>query len=70
MNKVKRRRRIHDTARESMGRRVRKKLLSRTLWYKGRKSTDDRSRRTTKPKGEVPTKARAVLFIEQTPGGE
>ena len=80
LNKVKRRqqggrRRVHDTAKESIGRRVRKKLLGRTSWYKGRKSKKEESkatgnRGTKRHRGESPPKTRAVLFIEQTPGGE
>ena len=84
--KVKRRRkerstrRVHLTALESGGARWRKKLLSKTTWYRGNKrneETSDPRYTTTKKtekrnqtKGEDSLKTRTVLFVPQTPGGE
>ena len=56
--------------------RIRKKLLGRTSWYRSRKKTKDQkigdeNRRQKAPHGGGrKVKTRAVLFVEQTPGGE
>ena len=79
INKVARRkkhgRRIHLTARESMGSRIKKRLLGQSSWYKGRNKGDDvrnggvRGGRAMKKGEAAPLKTRAVLFVEQSPQG-
>ena len=76
--------RIHHTAEESSHRRIRKKLLSRTSWYKDKRNQEDhetpggclgsskgpRGAGSRPKKGNTPLRTRAVLFLEQTPQGE
>ena len=74
-------RRLHLTSAESQGSRVRKKLLGKTSWYKKRKDEEEgtdphKGRGMDKPKdrekseGSGLLRTRAVLFVEQSPGGE
>ena len=71
------RRRIHNTSEESMGTRIRKKLLGKTAWYKPKigRAKDEKPgflgrAGSERRKKETPMKTRAVLFVEQTPRGE
>ena len=85
--KVRRRRRergiwrVHFTAQESGGSRWRKKLLSKTTWYKGTHKGKKVAEMNTKglrkgeermslQRGGEDLKTRAVLFVPQTPMGE
>ena len=82
MTKVKLRRksgsrRVHRTAVESSQGRIRKKLLTKSTWYRGRRGSEKPApktgggmKRNTDRKGAVQLKTRAVLFLEQTPRGE
>ena len=72
-------RRLRRTAKESLGARLKKKLLSKTSWYKGLGAkvdhyTKPRVRRSTKREQKMVTNTRVehktVLFIEQTANGE
>ena len=71
-------RRIHLTAEESHGTRVRKKLLDKASWF-GKKKRDEevakqhhgsRSNVERKQARRDHLKTRSVMFVEQTPGGE
>ena len=72
-------RELHRTAKESQGARAKKKLLSRTTWFRRRKNNKEPKEgfkeesirgggRFNKLKRELKTKS--VLFVEQSPGGE
>ena len=71
-------RRIHITAEESSSGRVKKKLLGKSSWYKDRSKVikEESAKEPTRGKNVKKTvedrdlKTRAVLFVEQTPGGE
>ena len=73
-------RRIHLTAQESQGSRIRKRLLGKSSWYKKRSGTEeadspvgrgrDKLRDREKSEGSSLLKTRAVLFVEQSPQGE
>ena len=73
------RRRIHHTSQESLGGRIKKKLLGKSLWY--RKTSDKDQQVEKKLHGGASTKkndqqrnrqlkTRAPLFLEQTPNEE
>ena len=70
--------RIHRTAQESSSGRWRKKLIGKNSWFKGSKKDDEggaekRVGRAENRKGAETNKqlkTRAVLFVEQSPGGE
>ena len=76
--------RIHRTAAESSKDRLRRKLIGRSSWFKGRKTgskdmkpqgtSSARPMGTKTAKKTTPwskeTKTRAALFVEQTPRGE
>ena len=74
--------RLHRTAVESNLGRIRKKLLSKSSWYRSRRKEDDEGEHAIQHPGKggkkpkksgssgATLKTRAVLFMEQTPGGE
>ena len=72
-------RKLYRTAKESVGARFKKKMLSKYSWYKGARSraADDyagnKGRKTNGDKkwdDQRRTEPKTVLFIEQTPMGE
>ena len=68
--------RIHLTAEESQGSRIRKRLLGKSSWYKKRGGANDEQggdkAGNSRSRSEESSllKTRAVLFIEQSPQGE
>ena len=74
------RKRIHNTADESRGSRMKKKLVGKSSWYRPKQKNEDDvevmksrpkgGRRPKKPVKETSMRTRAVLFVEQTPYGE
>ena len=73
--------RLHRTAQESSMGRIKKKLLGKSSWYRSRRKEDGEhtnsqpgkggTRKNTKLGSSGATlKTRAVIFLEQTPGGE
>ena len=72
-------RRIYYTSEESRGARMKRKLLGKTSWYRGKKANkdkDDKQSRKgrgggkTKKMGSKDLKTRAVIFVDQRPYGE
>ena len=73
-------RRLHRTAQESSGSRIKKKLLSKANWFRSSSKEDNKLKVTTgganKNKKEQrkvtddSLRTRSVLFVEQTPQGE
>ena len=68
--------RLHRTAQESSGMRMKKKLLNKSNWYRDRRMKDeDDTTRTGSRTGrnqdqsEGSLRTRTVLFVEQTPKG-
>ena len=73
-------RRVRRTAKDSLEKRTRTKLLGKSMWFKKRKGQKEdwygkdgkkagRGLRTEMPKPKATTTPKSVLFVEKTPGG-
>ena len=73
-------RRIHRTSAESAGDRMKKRLLGKDTWYRKRMVTKEPTKehntrgnedlKTRGARGDPKLRTRAVIFVEQTHGGE